>query len=189
MTIQREVEEQVIAEWMSLDGYFVETNIQLKGSKEVDIVAVKVKDGQIIVKHVEVGILEYKYETNLKTVQDKFGEKIRKDIKEFVARRITLSENYVWDYRCEYIFTYLAKKQVQRMTEVLAQDTIELTSFDTILLERIPLTMKKWRERAIESGRVTQNDPQRVMLPRKYRILYIVDRCIETFQSISPSKG
>ncbi|MHA1907094.1 MAG: hypothetical protein ACW98Y_07355 [Candidatus Thorarchaeota archaeon] len=186
MTTQSQVEEQVIAEWLSMDGYFVETNIGLSALKkggrgEADIVAVKVEGGHVIVRHVEIGQLGQNYETNLSHVQDKFHKKNRTDIKEFVKERMSLTEEFEWDYKCEYVFTYVASRQIQKLMEALAKDDIELVSFDMLLRDEIPKTMRKWREKEIESGRIAGKDWTYVMLPRKYRILFIVDRVIELF--------
>lgn len=182
MTTQSQVEEQVIAEWLSLAGYFIETNIRLSGNREADIVAVKIEGRQVIVRHVEVGGLASSYRNHLTEVQGKFQKK--SEIKEFVTERISLPAEFVWDYRCEYVFTHLAKTQIQKLTEALAKDDIKLVSFETILLEKIPLTMKEWREKESKSSRRRGKDQTYIQIPRRYRILYIVDRLFELNSSL-----
>ena len=70
MTFQVEWEEQLIAEWLSLKGFLVETNVGLiapkaGGRHEADIIAVKVNKKRVMIRHIEVGVLSGGFKANL----------------------------------------------------------------------------------------------------------------------------
>ena len=72
-------EEELVCEWLSLQGYFVEVNVPLTtggggGRKEADIVAVRADRGMLIIKHIEIGSLAESFQKNVERVLQKFDE-------------------------------------------------------------------------------------------------------------------
>ena len=179
MATQGEWEEQLIAEWMSLQGYLVETNVGLitpkaGGRNEADIVAIKVMDNRILVRHIEVGSLIHGFADNLAKVRKKFRDELRDSIKRFVRERVSFSNDFEWDYQCQYIFTWGARKE--DLKRELEKDEIQLTPLDDILRHDIPDTINEWRNRQIRTGTVKSKNPKSIVLPRKYRLLTVYER-------------
>jgi len=182
MTSQGEWEEELVAEWLSLKGFFVETNVGLTAPKaggrhEADIVAVRVDKNRLLIRHIEVGILDSSLEENLTTVKGKYRPDLRNAVEEFVKERVTINGGSERVYRCEYVYTYASRKNDLR--EQLQKEDIELVSLDSIIVDQIPQTIAEWRKKQIDSGLLRGKDPTRVQLPRKYRLLEALDRMAE----------
>ncbi len=85
-----EWEEELVSEWLSLEGYFVESNVPLTtgedgGRKEADVIAVRGEENKIVIKHVEIGSL----------AADSFKKNIENVLKKFEENRIQAVINYV----------------------------------------------------------------------------------------------
>jgi hypothetical protein len=179
MATQGEWEEQLIAEWLSLQGYLLETNVGLiapkaGGRNEADIVAIKIGDNRVLVKHIEVGTLNAGFSDNLKRVRKKFRNELKDSVKRFVMERIRPPSDYEWDYQCQYIFTFASRKD--DLKKELEKHGIQLTPFDDIISQDIPNAIDEWRNRQIATGTVRGKDPNYIVLPRKYRLLTVFER-------------
>lgn len=182
MTFQVEWEEQLIAELLSMKGFFIETNVGLiapkaGGRHEADIIAVKVDKKQVMIKHTEVGTLSGGFEENVNSVKSKFRRELRDAVKKFVKERIALERDYEWAYNCCYVYTFASRKDDLEMT--LKKDGIDFVPLDSIMLDEIPQAIQNWRQGQIDSKLVKGKDPSYIQLPRKYRLLAALDRLME----------
>ena len=180
MAIQLGWEEQLISELLSLKGYFVETNIGIPismkgGLREADVVAVRVRDNEIIIRHIEIGTLSSKFEYIIDSVIDKFRPDSIQFIKNYVLERLSISQEPKWDYSCEYVYTYVADKNEGPMREELGKKDISFTSFDDMIVEDIPRAFEEWKKGRIGSKAVGDKDWTKIQLPRKYRMLCLLD--------------
>ncbi len=178
MSTQGQWEEQLVAEWKSLQGYFVETNVGLTvtksgGLNEADILAVRIDGKTLIVEHIEVGNLGKSYSDNLKMILKKFDEKKKKSVKDFITVRINASSSFEWDYRCIYIYTWGSK--IEDLRTATKMKRIELLYLSELINNEIQQAIQEWRERRIRSVTIKEKTPSRITLPRKYRLLTLLD--------------
>lgn len=180
MSTQGEWEEQLVAEWKSIQGYFVETNVVLTtpgvgGRNEADIVAVRVDGRTLVVEHIEVGNLGQGFSKNLNMVVKKFSDEIIKSVKDFVSVRINTTGFLEWDYRCIYIYTWGSKIEELKTATRKRKKNIEFLYLSELLNNDIPQTMSEWKQKRVDSGIIKEKDPSKIILPRKYRLLAILD--------------
>ena len=97
MPIPRNWSEELIYEWLCLEGYLTEVGIPVGtggrgGRKEADIVGVKVSvdnnKRQLQIYHVEVGQLGGKHVKNVARLKDKFSNERRSEIVERYKERM-----------------------------------------------------------------------------------------------------
>jgi len=104
--------EEVVLEWLLLEGYFADVDVPLKSAKrggrnEADIVGVKVRDGRLEVVHVEVGGLSEGFEKSVKTVMNKFADVVRDSVVEIMRERLGLRDDVLEvSYRSVFVATY-----------------------------------------------------------------------------------
>jgi len=77
MPYTRTWSEELVAEWLQLEGYFVEVSVQIgvtpKGGRfEADIIGIRIKNHTLEIMHVEVGNLAESADSNIQSVQGKF---------------------------------------------------------------------------------------------------------------------
>ena len=61
MPFPRNWSEELIAEWLQIDGYLVETGVVLPtnnrgGRGEADVIGVKVEGESLVIQHIEIGV-------------------------------------------------------------------------------------------------------------------------------------
>jgi len=121
----REWEEELIAEWLSLQGYLVQTNIPLRAPKvggrpEADVIGVKaLSDGRLEIWHIEIGSLLDSFEKNLEKVKNKFSKEKCDAIVKYV--KLTLREaREIANYRKTFVATYCSRveelKNIEKRT-------------------------------------------------------------------------
>ncbi|RLG07087.1 MAG: hypothetical protein DRN68_05920, partial [Thaumarchaeota archaeon] len=86
MPLPRNWLEELVAEWLSLQGYLVETNVRLIGSREADVIGVKLEDGRLMIKHVEcsVQVAQKPSGKALEEILGKFGDECVETVKKIV---------------------------------------------------------------------------------------------------------
>jgi hypothetical protein len=81
MPFPRTWAEELVAEWLTLRGYLVLTNVRLRGRREVDVIDFRVlDDGGYEVFHVEVGAIWDKADKIVKMIDDRFSEERVSDV-------------------------------------------------------------------------------------------------------------
>lgn len=179
MSTQGQWEEQLVAEWKSLQGYFVETNVGLTvttsgGLNEADILAVRIDGKTLIVEHIEVGNLGSRgYSENLDMILKKFDDEHIESVKDFVTMRIDATRSFEWDYRCIYIYTWGSR--IEDLRAAIKKRKIELLYLSDLINNDIPQALLEWRNRRIRSGMIKEKTPSKIVLPRKYRLLTLLD--------------
>lgn len=185
----REWEEELIAEWLSLQGYLVQTNVPLHAPKaggraEADVIGVKaLPDGRLEIWHIEIGILLDTFEKNLERVKNKFSKKRCEAVVKYV--KLMLGETReIANYRKTFIATYCSRKKELR--EELKKENIEFLLLRDIVKQEIPKSINQWRERQEVMGMVKNR--KNIVLPRRYWLLKVIEllmkelekcRCLE----------
>lgn len=138
--------EELISEYLELEGYFVRTNLPVptedKGGRgELDILGVKVEDGRLKLIHIETGI-----PSRLDEMKRKFVPATAEEIRR-IARDFGFEENY--ELEQWYVHTWgeqkgLSKKW-ERIKEELRQEGVVLMTFEEVLT-KITESIGQWRE-------------------------------------------
>jgi len=174
-------EEELVCEWLSLQGYFVEVNVPLTtggsgGRKEADIVAVRADRGMLIIKHIEIGSLAESFQKNVERVLQKFDEDRIKAVIDYVKSRFP--EILEVEYRKVYIATFCGRPADLR--EELKKEEIEFLLLRDLVEKEIPESIEKWKKDQQNAGLV--KSWKEVMLPRSYWLL----KMIELMKDMSP---
>ena len=139
--------EELISEYLELEGYFVRTNLPVpteeKGGRgELDILGVKVEDEQLKILHIETGI-----PSRLGEMKRIFASSTTKEIRR-IARDFGFEENYVLERW--YVHTWGGQKGLSRkwghIKEELEQEGVALMTFEEVL-KKIAEAINKWREK------------------------------------------
>ena len=103
MPIPRNWSEELIYEWLCLEGYLTEVGIPLGrgsrgGRKEADVVGVKVSDdSKMRIYHVEVGQLGGEYVKNVEMLKDKFSNERTSEIVKRYKKRMAFAGEVQYD--------------------------------------------------------------------------------------------
>jgi len=123
MSIPRNWSEELVSEWLCLEGYSTEVGIKVGtggggGRKEADVVGVKIieddKKGRILrIYHVEVGQLGGNYEKNVTMLKEKFSNERRSKIVERYKKRMAFAGEVQYDKL--YIDIWERRTQVEKL--------------------------------------------------------------------------
>lgn len=114
--MNRTFSEQLIEEWLNLDGWLVKSGFPLNstpsgGRDEADIVAIKPDGDKILVQHIEVGIINNGVEKDIKSIKKKFNEFKKKNIRDRINK---LTNNEKIEIKQRYIATYINKNSYKK---------------------------------------------------------------------------
>ena len=123
MSIPQTWSEELVSEWLCLEGYSTEVGIKVGtggrgGRKEADVVGVKIieddKKGRILrIYHVEVGQLGGNYEKNVTMLKEKFSNERRSKIVERYKKRMAFAGEVQYDKL--YIDIWERSTQVEKL--------------------------------------------------------------------------
>ncbi len=175
-----EWEEELVSEWLSLEGYFVETNVPLTtgeggGRKEADVIAVRADRDRVIIKHVEIGNLAENFEKNLERVLEKFKEDRVQSVINYVKSKFHV-ENV--EYKRIFVATYCGHPT--ELKRELNKRGVEFLLLREIVETEIPKSIENWKKNQQKMG-ITKKWKE-VMLPRSYWLL----KMIEIMKDLSP---
>lgn len=123
MPIPRNWSEELVSEWLQLEGYLTEVGVPLPGTgkggrQEADVVGAKISENAKGVKflqiyHVEIGELGGNYERNIEKLRNKFSvARIQAIVKRF-SKRIGSVKNY--KYEKVYVDIWPTKRKVEKL--------------------------------------------------------------------------
>jgi len=154
MPIPRTWSEELIAEWLQLNGYLVETGV-LIGSKEpggrdeADVVGVKVEKGLLYIHHIEVGNVSQGVKEFEETLKKKFSHEHQTKIERRYTDRLDLGRAAKPKYSHLYIATSVSNKILKELGE-----KFNIERLDEFLFEKIIPDIEKWKEKPY-SGALT----------------------------------
>jgi len=184
MPIPRNWVEELVLEWLLLRGYIAISNVRLKsgrrgGAKEADILGLKLlREGKEVLEimHVETGTVIQNFDENLKSIRNKFSlerertlEEISLDIIEL--RNAVNKADILKRYKRIYIASYVPRKQINKLKEILKRDNIEFLTLEEVL-RKIIKDIDKWKESQVRKRRRTTVG---ITLPESWWLLNLVD--------------
>ena len=172
--------EELVAEWLSLKGYLVETNLRLQagqtgGAYEADVIGVKLGEDSLEIKHVEcmTQLVEKPSEEPLQRILRKFSEECIDSVKKFIMSRFRKSLE-----RREYdkllVVGYVSNEEGWKRS--LENNEIRLVTFRE-LMQEIVRTIDEWKKERKSAGLIkgeTLRFPW-ITLPTSYWMLNLVD--------------
>jgi len=149
----RTFSEQVVSEWLQLEGWFVETGVPLRsksrgGRDEADIVAIKKKDESLTVQHIEVGTLAGGYQKDLDTLKKKFSTDKKQQIIDYVEKRLGTKPKY----KCRYVATYASKKSLKSLQE----NGYHIDWLHNVIQTEILPAITKWKREEVKTRKTPQ---------------------------------
>ena len=152
MPLPRNWLEELVAEWLSLQGYLVETNVRLVGKREADIIGVKLEDGRLMIKHVEcsVQVAQKPSGEELKRILGKFGDECVETVKKIVQSRLEAKPGEI-SYDKLLATAYIEKESEWRKR--LEENGINLLTFHDLIKEAVK-AIDEWKQKRKEEGSI-----------------------------------
>lgn len=174
MPIPKNWTEELVYEWLMLEGYLAECNLRLKSSKgggipEADVVGVKFEDGRLKIVHAEVGSLVGGIGDNLERVRRKFEKDRTSIVKSICKERVDVDAPL--EYRKVFVASYAS--QAEKLRKDLKRYRIEFKMLDEFIGDDIVETIDQWKTREADAGR--RKSKENTTLPESYWLLGLVD--------------
>jgi len=173
-------EEELVLEWLLLEGYLAEANLLLRAGKggsrnEADVVGCKfLNDGSLEIKHVEIGALAGSESDNIKKIRKSFDKEHREDIIKIIKWKLGLKDLPQVKYKPSYIVTYPPPDSVEKLKNKIRDiEILSFKEFIKIVLE----TIEKWKNTQKDLGFI--KDVKDRVLPQTYRLM----RFLETLKA------
>lgn len=176
MPIPRYWSEEVVLEWLLLEGYLAEANVPLGssrsgGRKEADVIGAKFEDDRLEVVHAEVGGVTSSLDEGIRAIKRKFSKNREESVIEEVKRRLGARSEVKVRYKPIFIATYASK--ISELKQGLKEEGIEFWMMDEFILTKLLEAIEKWKMRRKEEGKV--KNERYAVLPESYWLSYLVD--------------
>lgn len=137
--------EELVIEWLQLDGFLVESNLpvavaQAGGRLEADVVGAKIYNNVMEVRHIETGTLAGG-DKSVKSVQKKFSDVVKASIEMYFKNKFSFAHTKI-NYEKLYVASY-STKPVETKLESHGIKVIRLMDF--IFLHVFP-TVQRWKD-------------------------------------------
>ena len=152
MPFPRTWAEELVAEWLTLRGYLVLTNVRLRGRREVDVVGFRVLDGGgYEVFHVEVGTVWEKADKIVEKIDKRFSEECVSDVLKvlgyYVGREIVNPRYEKWFIVTGGSLGVIEEVKRRLQDKGSSVKMITLKEFVKIILEDV----EKWQKYMVNS--------------------------------------
>ena len=171
MPYTRTWSEELVAEWLQLDGYFVEVSVPVgvtsKGGRfEADIIGIKIVNQTLQVMHVEIGHLTKSAGMNIQHIQDKFSNQMQHAIRDYCTKKLGFKGKV--SYNNLYVAPYVSKK-----TLPLAKKTnINLKRMEDFIQQDVVPAINRWKANPPTGSKTTGKD---ITLPDGLWFLHLID--------------
>lgn len=144
MPLPRNWVEELIIEWLHLEGYLVEANFPVAttiagGRGEVDVVGARVDEGSLDIIHIETGQLS-RGKASIKSIEKKFRQEIRETLTGYF-RGIFANEGEKVNYRKIYIPSYWTKPTMDGIRSI----DIKVIPLPDFILDYVLPTIERWK--------------------------------------------
>lgn len=173
--------EELVAEWLELQGYFVEVSTPIRttshgGRREADVIGIRIKNGVLQIMHLEVGGLTGGAEENIRRIRDKFSEENQKAIINICRNKLGFTGEVHYEYL--FIATFASKKTIQ----LAKKEGIKLKTLSDFILEEVIPTIDEWRKNPLHKPKTRGS----IVLPDGLWLLNLIElmrklKCEEGF--------
>ena len=176
MPFPRNWSEELVSEYLELEGYFVRTGHPVPigkrgGRREIDGLGIKVVKDELEILHVEIGIPSLSIKDLKKALEEKFGSLVKREI-DRIASDFGF-QNYVWKRWFIDVWrgTRRASEKWKKIKQELKDERIEILTFNDFW-KKITEAIGKWQEKhKTEKGTLPA-------LPQNLWLLKMVERVV-----------
>ncbi|MGP6239673.1 hypothetical protein ACNF40_04555 [Cuniculiplasma sp. SKW4] len=148
--------EEIVAEWLSLEGYSVETNVPLKsklgdGRNEADVLGFMFKGEYLQIVHAEATVqLTQSHDDNVEKIKKKFSKENVEAVLEIAKTKY--GEREIGSTRHIFVCALASsRKEAQNLKETLISSNIEFIEFPE-LVHSCLTTISKEGEKRVDKG-------------------------------------
>lgn len=149
MPFPRNWTEELVSEYLQLDGCLVETGhpVQIKGGgrKELDVLGFKVEEGELEIIHVETGVPSSIKDLK-ETIEWKFDSVARREIHRIVRKFFFGFKNFTYSPWYISVWQKGTGKKFQKLKEDKKREGITLMTVEE-LMEKVENAIVEWKKR------------------------------------------
>lgn len=174
MPFPRNWAEELLVEWLHLDGYLVEANLAIGvaragGRLEADVVGAKITRGILEIKHVESGGLSGGESQAKRIVQTKFTRAIRRYLTIYFRKQFNFRGRFK---RVKYRRIYVPTTRSGPSEESLQRKGVEVIPLDGVISTHVIKAMNRWWDTPPFKKRTPG---QNTTLPEAYWLLKLIE--------------
>jgi len=176
--------EELIAEWLQLDGFLTVTNLPVSVSRaggrfEADVVGARIKGRILEIRHIETGLLSGG-RNSTSAIAKKFGDPVVHSVTDFFRQTLSF-EGPEPTYKKLYVAVYWATPVIRDVSQ-FGVSVIPLPDF---IVRTVLPTVRTWKLNPPHRPRVSG---QRVTLPESMWLLQMLDH-LETQGMLRKERG
>ena len=171
MPYTRTWSEELVAEWLQLEGYFIEVSVPIGvtprgGRFEADIIGIRLKGQTLEIMHVETGNLTGSATANIESILDKFTDQKQNAIINYCREKLGFSGKVSCNNL--YVATYVSNKTLP----LAKKTTINLKRMEDFIQQDVASSIHRWKANP-PTGSKTRGSM--ITLPDGLWLLHLVD--------------
>jgi len=176
MPFARTWSEELVAEWLQLEGFLAEVGVPIMsasggGRREADVIGARIHESILEIQHVEVGALPGGPEHDIETIRKKFSPENEKAIEAYCRKKFGFKEEDVRVEKC-YVATYASKKtQAKAIPEAIGGSSFVM--LDDFVRDKVVPAIRKWKEKPPHETKIKGHY---LVLPDGMWLLQVLDR-------------
>jgi hypothetical protein len=173
MPFPRTWSEDLIAEWLQLEGYFVETGVPIRsgrkgGRSEANVLGIRLKADMLEIFHIEVGSLTGNPKDNAEMIKEKFSDERVDALREYVSRKLEFSTAKSTTYKKLYVAVWWSDRTLAH----LEKEKLPIKTLINFIKDTVKPTIHQWKN---EPPHKPQIIGKTITLPEGMWLLYLVD--------------
>ena len=163
--------EELIAEWLQLDGFLCQTNLPVAVSKvggrfEADVVGARIRAGKLEIRHIEAGLMAGGRNSTA-SITKKFGDPVVSSVTEHFKRMLSYQGP-----RPTYEKLYVASYWTAPVIRAVEQVGVTVVRLPEFILNEVLVTVQAWKKNPSHQPHVRG---PRVTLPESLWLLQMLD--------------
>ena len=163
--------EELVAEWLRLEGYLVEVGLPVSvarrgGRYEADIVGARIRNNVLEIIHIECGQLSGGKQS-INSLQKKFSLRNCNQIKNYFRNRLEFTGTNV-KYHKMYVASYWSRPAMQEAMRL----GIKVRPLPDFIRKEVLSTIKKWKDKPYHKPRTKGGH---ITLPKTCWLLQLID--------------
>lgn len=174
--------EELVVEWLQLEGYLVVANLPVSvakagGRNEVDIVGARVENNELKIMHIETGLRASKPDDTVNMLNRKFSDAVCQRVEAYFKELFGWTDDRgTINYQKFYIATYFPETH----RNVFKEAGVELEHVSDFICERVLPAIQIWQENPPHQPR---HPGESVTLPESYWLLKLIESLRDRLQN------
>ena len=174
MPIPKTWVEELVVEWLHIDGFLVESNLpvgttEVGGRNEADVVGAKMDNNTLVIRHVEVGQFSGGVKGVESVLSKKFSQSIQNSIKDYFKQRLSFTSDNI-KYDKFYVLTYWTGPTIE--AEALKRYGVIPLPLPDFIQDNVIPSIQRWKENPPHGSRLRG---EIIGLPETYWLLQLID--------------